>query len=193
MTFNAKQSPFTDDYREQCFNAWFLHGCPSASQTPGILSDAPDGRRPTASTISHWIESYQWELRAQELNAAALAKVNDALVSTKADLLKSQFETAVALAKKASEQILAEKIDNSNAAVQLYFKATAEARTVMGISEFMQKVGQMTEAQLQNEISSRLERLGVTDPIPTDEDTSTKEKEKLENKAYDGEEMNAST
>lgn len=163
---------FTDDYKEQCFNAWVLAGCPTAYELVGLLPDSPNGRRPTITTLTRWMKDEQWKLRAGEINAAALAKVNEALVNSKAELLKSQFENSVALAKKALETLLSAGFDSSNAAVQAYFRATAEARTVMGISELMQKVGQMTDEQLQNAIAENLERLAITDAIPLDEESN---------------------
>lgn len=175
---NNKLAPFTDDYREQCFNAWLLAGCPSANQTSKVLPDFENGRRPSVATIAHWMEDYQWRLRAEEINAAALAKVNEELVNSKAELLRAQFENSVALAKKALDSLLEKGFDSSNAAVQAYFRATAEARTVMGISELMQKVGQMTDAQLKDAIAENLERLAVTDAIPVDEESNVVEQSK---------------
>jgi hypothetical protein len=178
MSFNKQVAPFTDDYREKCFEAWFLAGCPVVTRTQGILPDFEDGRRPSESTIASWMESNDWMGRAALLNQQALAKVDIALVQTKAELLKQQFETAVALAKKASENLL-EGIDNSNAAVQLYFKATAEARNVMGIAEAFEKIGEMSNEQLQNAIAEMLERSAITDPIPEEEETNVIEEAKM--------------
>lgn len=172
--------PFTDDYKEKCFNAWVLAGCPNAYQAQGILPDFDGGRRPSVATINNWMEAYQWRLRADEINAAALAKVNEELVNSKADLLRQQFQNSVAIAKKAMESLLTAGFDSSNAAVQAYFRATAEARTVMGISELMQKVGQMTDQQLQEAIAANLERLNVTDTIPLDEEANVVEQPKEE-------------
>lgn len=177
---NNKLAPFTDEYRETCFHAWLMAGCPSASQTPKILPDFDNGRRPSVATVTNWIDDYQWKLRAEEINAAALARVNEELVSSKAELLRAQFENSVALAKKALDTLLEKGFDSSNAAVQGYFRATAEARTVMGISELMQKVGQMTDAQLKAAIAENLERLSVTDAIPLDEEANVVEQPKEE-------------
>lgn len=180
MSLSKQNVPFTDDYREQCFNAWVLAGSPSATQTQNIIPDHVDGRRPSIATINNWMETYAWKLRAEEINAAALAKVNEDLVSTKADLLREQFQNSVAIAKKAMDALLTGGFDSSNAAVQAYFRATAEARTVMGISELMQKVGQMTDKQLQDAIAENLERLAITDAIPLDEESNVVEQAKEE-------------
>lgn len=170
MALAPKLVPFDEDYKEKCFQAWFLAGCPGAPSTIGVVPDAPDGRRPSVATITNWMEAYSWKLRAADLNAQALAKTNEALVNTKADLLKQQFENAVALAKKAFEQMLEKGFDNSNAAVQAYFRATSEQRTVMGLSELLQRVGNMTDDELQKKIAEMAERVGIEDLTPVEED-----------------------
>ncbi len=172
MALTTRLVPFDEDYKEKCFQAWFLAGCPGAPSTLAVLPDSPDGRRPSVATITNWMEAYNWKLRAADLNAKALAKTNEALVSTKAELLQQQFETAVALAKKASEQMLEKGFDNSNAAVQAYFRATAEQRTVMGLSELLQRVGNMTDDELQKKIAEYAERVGLEDVIPVEEDVA---------------------
>lgn len=170
MSLAPKMTPFDDDYKEKCFHAWFLAGCPGAPATLGVIPDSPDGRRPSVATITNWMEAYQWRLRAADLNAQALAKTNEELVSTKAELLKLQFENAVALTRKALEQMLEHGFDNSNAAVQAYFRGTAEQRTVMGMSELMQRIGNMTDDELQKQIAAYAERVGLDDLTPVEED-----------------------
>ncbi len=170
MSLAPKLVPFDDDYKEKCFQAWFLAGCPGATSTIAVLPDSPDGRRPSVATIVNWMEAFGWKLRAADLNAQALAKTNEELVSTKAELLKQQFETAVALAKKAADQMLEKGFDNSNAAVQAYFRATAEQRTVMGLSELMQRIGNMTDDELQKKIAEFAERQSIEDITPVEED-----------------------
>lgn len=162
--------PFDEDYKEKCFQAWFLAGCPGARTTLNVIPDTENGRRPSVATITNWMEVYQWKVRAADLNAQALAKTNDALVNTKAELLRLQFDNSIALAKKAYDQMLEKGFDNSNAAVQAYFRATSEQRTVMGLSELLQKVGNMTDDELQKKIAEYAERIGVEDPIPVEEE-----------------------
>lgn len=170
MALAPKLVPFDEDYKEKCFIAWFNAGCPGARTTLGVLPDSKDGRRPSVATITLWMDNYQWRLRAADLNAKALAKVNESLVDTKADLLKLQFENAVALARKAFEQMLENGFDSSTAAVQAYFRATAEQRTAMGLSELLQRVGNMTDDELQKKIAEYAERIGVEDITPVEEE-----------------------
>lgn len=170
MSLAPKLVPFDDDYKEKCFQAWFLNGCPGAPSTLRVIPDAIDGRRPSVATIQNWMEAYSWKLRAADLNAKALAKTNEALVNTKADLLKQQFENAVALAKKAYEQMLQSGFDNSNAAVQAYFRATAEQRMALGLSELLQRIGNLTDDELQKKIAEMAERVGIEDLTPVEEE-----------------------
>lgn len=174
MAINSKTVPFTEDYKNECFNAWFLAKCPGARSVAEWAPLAPDGRRPSVDTITNWMNDYGWKLRAADLNAKAMAVVNDELVTTKATILKKQFENAVALADKALAQLLADGFDSSNAAVQGYFRATAEQRMALGFSELMQKVGNMTDEELQKKIAEMAERASVEDVIPEEDQTDDK-------------------
>lgn len=183
MSFNESK-PFTDEYKELCFQKWLLSGCPPVSRTLEILPASADGRKPSTATLSAWMMDNDWKMRAKDINEQALATIHDDLVKTKAELFRNQFKTAIALAEKAANQLLSEKIDNSNAAVQLWHKANIEARTVMGISEFMEKFGRMTDEELQKAIAEGLERWNIVDPIPLDEEANIRE-----NKPQDKDDM----
>ncbi len=166
----SKIQQFDNDYREKCFQAWFMAGCPGARVTLQVLPDSPDGRRPSVATLQKWMEVDGWKLRAADLNAQALAKTNEALVSTKAELLQLQMQNAKALAEKALNHMLENSFDSSTAAVQAYFRATAEQRTVMGLSELMQRIGNMTDDELQKKIAEMAERVGLEDITPVEEE-----------------------
>ena len=146
-----------------------MAGCPAIAQTRAILPDDTNGRRPSDATIAVWKDTLQWNERAQVMNAEALMKVNQDLIQSKAELLKQQYQTAVALAKKASDQLLAEPLDNSNAAVALYFKSTLESRQIMGISEALEKIGNMTNEELQKHVGELAQRVGIVDVTPVED------------------------
>lgn len=173
MTFNKSVQPFTDEYKETCFRAWYAAGCPSIASTRQVLPDDINGRRPSDATLTNWRDSMQWVVRAQNMDAEVQAIVNQDLIANKAELLKHQYDTALALAKKASDQLLSESLDSSNAAVQLYFKSTLEARQISGISEALQKIGDMTNDELQKYVGELAERVGLVDATPVEEHDET--------------------
>lgn len=192
MTFNNSILPFTADYRKKCFDAWVLAGRPS--ETTRIRDLVPEdewGRRPSSAVIGRWMDIYNWQQLGDEIDTQAIEIANKALIQTKAEMFKKQYENAVEIQDIALKNIKEKGFDNSNAAVNAYFKATQEARTVMGISEFMEKIGKMSEKQLQDEIAERLERMNVVDAIPVDEEANVIEQK--ENKADNEENMSADT
>lgn len=147
---------YSDDYRRKCFDAWVLAGRPSAVRLIELIPVNEQGEKPTQHTILKWMEEEGWPEHADVIQASAVEIADKNLIQTKADMLKLQFRTAVAIAEKAKDAMLKNGFDTSAAAVNAYFKAVEEQRKVAGISEFMEKVGNMTDEQIEKEIAQRL-------------------------------------
>jgi hypothetical protein len=112
-----------------------------------IMPEDEFGRKPGISTVKKWYLN-GWEARASELDSKAIEIVETTLITKKAALLQKQAEDAFLLSQKASA-----------AAVNAYFKATEEVRIVIGISDFLKRLGKMTDDEVQDEIRKRFIRL----------------------------------
>lgn len=116
------------------------------------------GRKPSRRSLLNWIEQECWRDRKNEMDSRAIEKVSNDLVLEKADMFKLQYRSALEIAGKAKQHILSGTFDNSSSAVNAYFKATEEQRTLSGISDVFEKVSKMKNDELAQEIRDLLSK-----------------------------------
>lgn len=122
-------------------------------------------RQPSRATVIKWFRVYGWNERADRLDAKAMAKVENTLINKKAYLLQHQAEKAFALANKAHDHLMTGTFDSSAAAVNAYFRATEEVRKVIGLSDLLQRLGEMSDEEVQEEIKRRLIRASEAEQV----------------------------
>ena len=151
---------YSSDFIEKCFITWY-----SMEERPAdynaiakILPPDESGRRPARATVQKWYIEYGWGQRADELDSKALAIVENSLITKKAALLQKQAEDAFLLAGKSHAFLMSGTFDSSAAAVNAYFRATEEVRNVVGLSDLLKRLGQMSDEDIQEEIKRRLLR-----------------------------------
>lgn len=171
---------YTDDYRRKVFDTWVLSGRCSVPKLLDIIPVNEDGNKPNHATIRAWMEDEDWHSRADIIQASAMAIADTELIQTKAEMLRQQYKDAVTIAKKALDAISSRGFDTSAAAVNAYFKASEEQRRVAGLAEFMEKIGNMSDEQIEAEIAERMARM--KDAVVG---------EVIENKSDDGDDIGA--
>lgn len=154
---------YTEEYRRKVFDTWVLSGRCSIPRLLDIIPVNDEGNKPNVNTIRAWMEDEGWHERADIIQSSAMAIADTELIQTKAEMLRQQYRDAVAIAQKARAAMIDRGFDTSAAAVNAYFKAVEEQRKVAGISEFMEKVGNMTDEQIEAEIAQRL--AGMKDAV----------------------------
>lgn len=154
------QTPFADEFIEKCFITWYSH--PERPTTyygmQQIMSEDVYGRKPALSTVKKWFLN-GWRERADDLDSKAIEIVETNLIQKKALILQKQAEDAFLLAGKAHAFLMSGTFDSSAAAVNAYFRATEEQRTVIGLSDLLKRLGQMSDDEVQDEIRKRFIRL----------------------------------
>ena len=176
---------FSEQYKQDCFSAWFLNGRPKdVSKIKRILPEDGNGNKPSTNTLSKWVNEDGWILRADELDAKAIQLSDDDLIQRKASMLRKHYGDAVAIADKARDFILQQGFDGSNSAVKAYFDATAEQRAVNNMGDLFVKISKMTNEDIVKEIvdlvgrGSRnqqiIEIVGVESKDEGDEDKDAK-------------------
>lgn len=155
-----KLQPYNPEFIEKCFVIWYgQERRPSTYYGMAqIMPEDEFGRKPGISTVKKWYLN-GWEARASELDSKAIEIVETTLITKKAALLQKQAEDAFLLSQKAHEFLISGTFDSSAAAVNAYFKATEEVRIVIGISDFLKRLGKMTDDEVQDEIRKRFIRL----------------------------------
>ena len=161
-----RYAAYSDEYKEICFQTWYSLGRPSS--TPRLLETLKEdelGRKPAAVVLNEWKKERNWDFRADDLDARAIAITEDALVLQKAEMLKRHADAAKRVAEKALEFLQDEGFDSSASAVQAYFKGTEEERIVRGIGDMIVRMSKMTEGDLKQNIEALLKRANDNDQI----------------------------
>ena len=161
---------------------WMNAGCPF--QIKNLMDAFPEenGRRPSSHTVHQWMDFYDWRGRADEINARAIEVANTQIVMDKADILRKQYQDSLQIADRAKSYLLDQEIgfDSSASAVSAYFKATEEIRRSVGISELIERLSRMSDAEVEKEIMDRIRRGADSNQFIEGEeveDTETSEEE----------------
>lgn len=160
---------YNSQYIEQCFGVWYSSGQPSLNS--GFAARLPKdeyGRLPSPGVLQKWMSKYQWIQRAAELDNRAIELRDNSLVIQKAELLRKQAMDAFRLADHAHQFLLSGTFDSSAAAVNAYFRSTEEIRKVVGLSDLLQRLGDMSDEEVQDEIKKRLARAAESNQIIVD-------------------------
>ena len=157
---------YTQHYQETCFEAWYSMGRPSAlKRIHEILPEDEYGRRPALETINGWRNDLGWDMRADELDAKAIAKSENHLILEKANMLRRQADTGFKLQEKGMEYLETQGFDNSSSAVTAVSKGVEIERSSRGISDFILKLAKMTDSDVKDEIRKLSERVDPADKI----------------------------
>lgn len=169
---------YTEEYKEICFQAWYLAGRPSAvGRIRDILPEDVNGRKPVVSMIDAWRKDRMWDFRADDMDAKALAIVDNDLVMQKVEMLRRHAERARTLSEKAMTFLVEDGFDSSASAVNAYFRGTEEERLTRGIGDMIVKMSKMSDADLKDEIIKRLQRASENNQIIETEVVDTESSE----------------
>lgn len=145
--------PYTEDYKNKCFIVWYLSGRPiKLTAIHNILPKDENGRVPSTQMIGLWKAELGWDLRADELDARAMEKVDDSLVLQKAEMFKRQAEHGKMLQDKGADFLKEKGIDSSASAITAVIKGAELERVSRGASEFLRKMSKMSDEELKAEL-----------------------------------------
>ncbi len=156
---------YTEDYIEKCFQVWYSADCPTARHLSEIVPCYADNNRPHSSTLLKWMRDYDWNSRADLMNARAVEIVNNEQIQLKAEVLKRQASEARAIAEKAKKAILEGEFDSSAAAVAAYFRAAEQERVSVGLSDSLLRISRATDEELKGKIRELMSRAAAAGDI----------------------------
>jgi len=170
--------PYSHEYKEQCFVAWYSAGRPK--KTKLWLEATPEdefGRKPPKQTLQNW-RNEGWVIRADELDAQASMKVDEALVSQKVIMLKKQAKLGAKLQEMGMEYLEDHGFDSSSSAVSAITSGVRIEQESRGLSETVRKVASMNSDEISENVAKLLGRLSHkdaaeiidVDPVPDKEE-----------------------
>lgn len=162
--------PYTDDYKNKCFIVWYMAGRPTRiTSIKAILPKDENGRIPTMELISDWRHDMNWDLRADDLDSRAMEKVDNELVRQKSAMLKRQAEMGRKMADKGMKSLEENEIKSSMAAIVAVVRGAELERNSLGMSELLEKLAKMSDADVREEILRLSARAGSENVIDAEE------------------------
>lgn len=151
---------YTEEYKEMCKQAWYAAGRPTnANQWTEITpEDEANHRKPHIELLRKWKRERMWDFWADELDAKAIATVEDNLVAQKAAMLQRQADMAWKLQDKGVEYINEHGFDSSASAVQAIIRGAQLERESRGFGEMMLKMSKMGNEELTAEFIAMVNR-----------------------------------
>lgn len=160
------------------------------------MSPAPDGRKPTAATISKWKEGgdgwMNWNEHADVLDAQLSLKLDKDAINRRAKVLKQLAEDGEKLKDKGLEAILKNPEpfkDNPAAAVRAIIAGGEMQFKYSGMSESLANIAQMDDKALMREAARLLGKnendnsvidVESTDSEPPSEDADSNSQDDLD-------------
>ena len=149
---------WTQDYKRKCFDAWYLNGRPNLPARIKEIIPEQEGRKPSSLIIGQWLNSGAWDILADELDARVEDRANLSLVNAKVKMLRKHQQQAEKVQNKAIEYLMSEGFDTSASAVQALFRGAEEERKTAGFSDLLEKLENMSNNQVRDEIISMIQR-----------------------------------
>lgn len=158
----STKGPLTAEDKEAYFYTWYNNGRPAAPKLHDLLKEKfPDKFIPVESTLDGYLPEYK--RRAMELDAAAHAQIEAAVIAEKVEMLKRHAVTGLRMQDIALEYIDAHRGDMSMpAAVRLLVEGVRIERESRGIPEALERMSRMTDEQLLEEVKQLMTSSSVT-------------------------------
>jgi len=157
--------PYSDNYIEACFYAWYKNGRPRLTSANGshimkVLPPSPDSRKPTIDTVRTWMTKFGWDMRADALDAELSRKLDMEAIEEKAELYREIASKGKDVMQMGYDYIKENKFDTSASAVRAVFGGAEMVAKFGTAADVLLSVGQMTDKQVEKEI---LRLLGKND------------------------------
>lgn len=155
---SVDRKPFSSAYIENTFLLWFKLGRPRIDSLQNLIPKDENDKVPSNTTLNYWKKQYDWEERADFLDAEVRNQVQGAAVMEKVEMLRRHSTIAVELEEKSLMWIRDHEPEKFSDAVNLLFKALEIEKTSKGIPEALEKIAKMSDTTLQNTIQSMLNK-----------------------------------
>lgn len=149
------KTPYTDEYKEKCFYAWYSAGRPVGLTLLEIIPEDAYGRRVTTTKLHEWRKFRGWELRADDLDAQVSLEVEKLAVREKVEMFQEHTEISQQLRQLGLQYFLDEdgnldptKIDSSNVALRLVVQGIRIERESRGIADAIMQVAKLSDGKL---------------------------------------------
>ena len=155
----SKLTPYTDQYKESCFQAWYAADRPTrANELEEILPEDKYGRKPVIDVFRRWRNDGLWDVKADALDAKAFGIVEDSLINSKVLMLKEQAARARKLQYQAEDYLDTNGFDSSSSAVQGLIRGAELEQRTRGLSAKLLELADLDNDALTSRTQKLLQR-----------------------------------
>lgn len=149
--------PYTPIYIDKCFYEWYKAGRPKFQSLAGgqvlrVLPVDEDGRKPNMSTIRMWMNKYDWESRADALDAQLSLKLDTEAIEAKAKLYDEIAGIGKDVMLRGKAFLDKDGFDTSAAALRAIFGGAELVAKFGTAADMLLSVAQMNDKQVEREI-----------------------------------------
>src|SRR5512138_1127477 len=113
----ANYGGYTDKYKEECFQAWYLEGKPNFNRMRKTMKATEDGQIPDYTVLNKWREDGAWDARADELDEELRKRTDSGLIDMRMKMFEEHARIAFELQQKGMAYLLEKGFDSSSSAV----------------------------------------------------------------------------
>lgn len=178
---------FSEQYRESCFYAWYRAGSPllmNLENLPTVggrqlmKSLPPDetGKKPSYTTVQNWMYRFDWQPRAEALDAQVSLKLDKEVVNERVRILRELAKNGETLKQKGLDYLNNNDdpfADNPNAAVRAIVAGSEMQFKYAGQADVLANIAQMSDKQIEREVLRLLGKETDEDSVDATEDDNS--------------------
>lgn len=150
---------YSDTYIEAAFVMWYKMGRP---ETPELIINLPEdelGRVASQNILQDWIRKYQWNERADLLDAAVTNQVEKMAITEKIEMLNRHAEAGKMMIDKAEAYIKANPISKMNDALKMLVQGVEIESASRGLPSALIKLSEMNDETLTATVNKLITRM----------------------------------
>lgn len=152
-------TPYTEAYKETCFQVWYAAGRPSSRQAVKIIPADEHNRKPTYVLLSTWIRLLGWNDRAKEMDHEVTKQMETYAVEQRVDMLKRHAESAKQLQLEGIKYLLEHPPEKTADAIRMVTEGIRIEKESVGLPEALTKIAEMKDKPLTELIGQLINRL----------------------------------
>lgn len=150
---------YSDTYIEGAFVMWYKMGRP---ETPELIVALPEdelGRVVSQTILQDWIRKYQWNERADILDAAVTNQIEKMAITEKIEMLNRHAEAGKMMIDKAEKYIQDHEIGKMNDAIKMLVQGVEIESASRGLPSALIKLSEMNDETLTATVNKFMARM----------------------------------
>jgi hypothetical protein len=160
---------FPETYRETVFMVWYSKGKPRPKVLWNMIEPDPMlGAKPSSTVLSEWLKNFRE--KASSLDTKVAEEVNTKLVADKVAMLERHASVAREMQETGLEYLKTHDLGGARNAITMVVEGLRIERESVGAPRIAQRVLDMSDDELVQELRVLVKETTVTHSLPNPED-----------------------